>query len=97
MDNSFKQGILIGVFAPLAFLAAVAVWIYRYTGRVPFATKRTKEGEVTLRLVDPEDVPGYWQGWRRELDPLITGIREFVDELRRQARGDLAAQREEMA
>ncbi len=97
MGKSFKQGVLVGIFAPLAFVAGVVIWIYRYTGRIPFATRRTEEGEMAVRLVDPEDVPGYWENWKREIDPLVSGIQKFVEEIREQVRGDLDAERDEWA
>lgn len=76
MARAFKQGVLVGVFAPLAFLAGLVLWVYRYTGMVPFPTRRSEHGEVVIRLVDPGEVPKYWQGWRRDLEPVVGAVRD---------------------
>ena len=52
---------------------------------------------MAVRLVDPQDVPGYWEGWKREIEPLFAGLGKFFEEMREQVRGDLATEREEWA
>ena len=81
MSRSFRQGALVGLLAPLAFLAAFALWIYRFTGRVPFPLRRTAEDELTLGLVEPGEVSSYWHDWRDELEPLVERIRSTISAL----------------
>jgi hypothetical protein len=70
MRRSFKQGICVGIVAPLAFMGGIVWWIYRYTGKVPFPVARSAEGELTMKLVDPQEVPAYWEQWKQDLMPL---------------------------
>ncbi|MHB1294988.1 MAG: hypothetical protein ACYC4R_08305 [Anaerolineae bacterium] len=82
MFRSFKQGLFVGVLAPLAFLAGVVIWIYRFTNKVPFPVQRPAVGELTIRLIDVEEVPLYWQGWKRELEPAWLKIKALIEDVR---------------
>jgi len=77
MRRSFSRGVFVGVLAPIAFVAGVVYWVYRYTQKVPFPTRRTDDGDLVLSLVEPEAVPGYWAQWREELAPLLDAIQEL--------------------
>jgi hypothetical protein len=70
MDKSFKSGILMGLVGPLAFLTGSVYWVYRYTRKVPFPIRRSGEGEIIVRLIEPSQVPAYWEVWKQELAPL---------------------------
>ena len=82
MSRSYRQGLLVGVLGPLAFLGGMVYWIYRCTGKLPFPVRRVEEGELVIRLVDPEQVPTYWQQWKEDLDPLLDRLRTLGRELR---------------
>ncbi|MHB0857805.1 MAG: hypothetical protein ACYC5M_09565 [Anaerolineae bacterium] len=82
MHSSFKQGVLVGVIAPLAFLAGVVYWIYRFTNKVPFPVQRPAVGELTVRLIDVEEVPLYWQGWKRELEPAWLKLKALIEDVK---------------
>jgi len=71
MGRAFRQGVVVGILGPLVFLAALVGWIYRYTRKVPFPVGGPAEGELTIRLVDPQEVPSLWQQWKAELEPII--------------------------
>ena len=60
-----------GILAPLLVLAGIVGWIYRHTGKVPFPVRRAGEDEVVIGLIVPQDVPGYWEQWKTELQPLL--------------------------
>lgn len=80
MNRSFIRGVLVGLLAPLAFLAALVLWVYRYTGMVPFPSRRSDEGEVAIRLMPPQAVPQQARAWREGLDPLISTICRIREE-----------------
>ena len=82
MSRSFKQGVVMGILGPLVFLGGIVYWVYRYTKRIPFPVRRTEAGEVAVRLVEPEEVPTYWQQWKEELAPLFDRLVILVAELR---------------
>jgi hypothetical protein len=82
MDRSFRRGMFIGVLGPLAFLTGVVYWIYRYTHKVSFPVDRPAEGELTLKLIYPEEVPIHWQRWKAELEPAIAKCQELATEIR---------------
>ena len=77
MTRSFIKGMLIGILAPLAFVAAVVYWIYRHTAKVPFPTRRTADGELVVGLVEPGEVQTLWQRWTEELAPAFQRLREL--------------------
>lgn len=82
MSRSFFKGLIVGLLGPLAFVAGLAYWTYRYTRKVPFPVGRPEEDAVTLKLVYPEEVPAHWQHWKAELQPLWEGLRAFITEIR---------------
>jgi hypothetical protein len=84
MRRSFRQGICMGILGPLAFIVGLVWWIYRYTGKVPFPLNRRTAGEVTLKLVDPLEVPTYWQPWKEELAPLCAKFCALWEDLKGQ-------------
>ena len=57
MSKAFRRGVLAGILAPIAFVAGTVYWVYRFTRKVPFPVRRVQEGEVAVRLVDPDAVP----------------------------------------
>ena len=81
MKRSMSSGVLAGLLAPVAFVAAFVYWIYRLTERVPFPIRRVEGQELTIGLVEPESVPGLWEQWTSELQPLIERVRVTVAEL----------------
>ncbi len=91
MNKSFRQGVFIGVIGPLAFLVGVVYWIFRATRKVPFPVERPEEGAVIIRLVEPEQVPVYWEQWQAELSPVISRLVNTVRELIAQCRSSLAS------
>jgi len=82
MDRSFRQGLLVGVLAPLMFLGAVVLWVHRYTGMVPIPTRRTDEGEVVVRLVNPREASEHLRNWWRGLEPVVSSVRAAYARLR---------------
>jgi hypothetical protein len=81
MTKAFHRGVVFGVLTPLLFLGGVILWIYRHTRQVPFPVSRPREGEVTVRLIYPEEVPSYWKPWRAELEPLLARLRAILAQL----------------
>ncbi|MFP3896227.1 MAG: hypothetical protein ACLFV5_05240 [Anaerolineales bacterium] len=71
MNRSFRRGLLAGILAPLFFLAGIAFWVYQATGKIPCPTQRLEEGGISLRLVEPNRVLGYWEKWQEELLPVL--------------------------
>jgi hypothetical protein len=57
-------GLVVGLFLPLAALAAIVAGIRLFTGKVPFLARveqdESGERELSLRLVPPEQVRGLW-------------------------------------
>ena len=82
MNKAFRQGFMVGVLAPVAFIAGFVYSIYRFTRRVPFPVRRADEGEVVVRLVTPDEVPGYWAHWKTELQPLLSRLNRLADMVR---------------
>jgi hypothetical protein len=80
MNRSFKQGVFVGILAPLAFLAGIVYWVFRFTGQIPFPVRRPVEGELAIKLVDPVEVPAYWQHWKKELEPILDKYRALIEE-----------------
>jgi hypothetical protein len=78
MSKAFHRGVVLGVLTPLLCLGGVILWLYRYTRKVPFPVSRPRAGEVTVRLVYPEEVPSYWKPWRAELEPLLARLRAVL-------------------
>lgn len=81
MSRSSKQGIVVGIFGPLLFLGGIVLWIYHRTRKVPFPVRRVEEGELVVRLVEPNQVPSYWQHWKEELAPVLDQLYVLVAEL----------------
>jgi hypothetical protein len=81
MNKPFRQGMVAGFVAPVAFVAATLYWIYRATGRIPFPARRTTQAELTLRLIEPAEVPAYWQPWRDEIQPVVERVKSTVAQL----------------
>ena len=83
MTKSFRGGVLLGLLAPLMFLAAFALWVHRFTGRVPFPIRSVDGDDLTIRLLPADQVPGYWQDWRAEMEPLLARVRSTMAALAR--------------
>ena len=81
MSRPFRQGVLAGVFAPIAFVAAFCWWTLRFTGRLPMPLVDDDDSALTLKLVAPEQVPDIWQQWRLKLEPLWARIRAMLETL----------------
>ena len=79
MRRSFSRGVMVGALAPIAAIGGVVYWVYRTTQKVPFPTRRTADGEVVVSLVEPREVPGYWELWREELAPLLDALQELMN------------------
>ncbi|MBN1402514.1 MAG: hypothetical protein JXA74_16865 [Anaerolineae bacterium] len=83
----FRRGIITGLLAPLAFVAATLYWIYRATGKIPFPVRRAAKDELTIGLIEPGEVPGHWQPWRDEIEPIVerakSTIAQLVSDVRR--------------
>ncbi len=79
MRSSFRQGVCTGLVGALAFLGGVVYWIYRATGQVPFPVSRATPGELTIKLVAPEEVPLYGQRWKTELAPVAERWRALIE------------------
>jgi hypothetical protein len=82
MDKPFRRGLVAGILAPLFFLGAILLWIFRATRRVPFPVRRIEQGEVAIRLVSPEQVPALWQPWKLELEPLLAAFQVLGDRVK---------------
>jgi len=82
MSRPFRQGVLAGVFAPIAFIAAFCMWTYRFTGRLPLPVVNEDDEHLTIGLVTPEDAPAIWDAWRLRLEPLWARVRATFDALR---------------
>jgi len=82
MNRPFVRGILAGILAPLLVLAGIVGWVYRQTGKVPFPVRREGEDEVVIGLVEPQDVPSYWEQWKAELQPLLDVVATLGRDLR---------------
>ncbi len=82
MRNSFRQGVCSWFVGALALLGGAIYWIYRATGQVPFPVQRTAPGELTIKLVAPEEVPTHWQKWKAELAPVAERWRALVETLK---------------
>jgi len=61
---NLAAGLVVGLFLPVAALAAVVAGIRLFTGKVPFLARvgqdESGERELSLRLVPPEQVRGLW-------------------------------------
>lgn len=89
MSRGFRRGVATGFLAPVAFVGGLIYWIYRFTSQVPFPMRRADEGEVVIKLVDPDEVPGHWQQWKEDMEPIISRVRHVL-ELARAERDRLA-------
>jgi hypothetical protein len=77
MGKSFRSGLLAGVLAPVVVVASAVFWVYRFTGKVPFPVRREQEGELVVGLVNPSEVPTYWQRWKAEIMPIVDKLCEL--------------------
>jgi len=71
MDRSFRQGVLVGILAPLGVVTGVVFYVYKATRKVPFPVRRAEEGELAIRLVEPDKILTYWQQWQEDLEPIL--------------------------
>ena len=67
MNRSLVRGVLLGIVGPIAFIAAIALWVHRFTGKVPFPVSKPADGELLWKLVPPEQVPGLVERWKKDL------------------------------
>ncbi|HHX64091.1 MAG TPA: hypothetical protein GX702_04285 [Chloroflexi bacterium] len=82
MNSSLKQSILAGMLAPIVFTAGVVFWIYQVTKKVPFPVRRAGENEIVIGLVEPKQVPSYWEQWKDELGPILSRFAAIWDEFK---------------
>ena len=82
MSRSYRRGLFLGTLGKLALIGGIVYWIYDRTGKVPFLIRRVEEGEVAIRLVDPDEVPTYWQQWREELQRQLERLKALCEEIR---------------
>jgi len=75
MSRSFRAGVLVGLVAPVMFLAAFAMWVHHFTGQIPFPVRSANYADVTIRLLPPDQVPSHWQEWRASFEPAVARIR----------------------
>jgi hypothetical protein len=81
MNRPFRQGMIAGLLAPLALVAAALYWVYRATGKLPFPARRTAKGELTIRLIEPTEIPAHWQVWQNEIEPVVERVKSIVGQL----------------
>jgi hypothetical protein len=81
-SHPFRSGLVAGFAWPFMVVGGVVAIVYRLTGTVPFPVQRSIEGELAVKLVDPQDVPRYWARWRAELAPLVDRIQEVTQQVR---------------
>jgi hypothetical protein len=80
-SHPFRGGLIAGLAWPFMVVGGVVAIIYRLTGMVPFPVQRF-EGELAVKLIDPQEVPRYWACWRAELAPLVDRIQEVTQQVR---------------
>ena len=88
MNRSLIKGILLGLLGPLAFIAAIVLWVHRFTGKVPFPVSKPADGELLWRLVPPEQVPGLVDRWKKDLHGVLIKLQKAVVEIRDQILGE---------
>ena len=81
-SHPFRNGLIAGLAWPFVILGGIVAVVYRLTGMVPFPVQRSSEGELAVKLVDPQEVPRYWARWRDELAPLVERIQEVTQQVR---------------
>ncbi len=81
-SRPFRNGLVAGMAWPFMIAGGVVAIVYRLTGMVPFPVQRSNEGELAVKLVDPQEVPRYWTRWRAELAPLVDRIQEVTQQIR---------------
>jgi len=87
-SKSFARGCLVGILGPLAFIAAIALWVYRFTGKVPFPVSKPAEGELLWKLVPPKEVPNIVDQWKKNLHSALSKLQKAVTEIRDQFLGE---------
>lgn len=92
-EHPFRNGLVAGLAWPLLVILGVAAAVYRLTGMVPFPVRRSSQGELGIKLIDPNHIALYWRQWQAELDPLLERVRELIDQIRN-VRGDRWLERE---
>lgn len=83
-------GLVVGLFLPVAALAAMVAGVRLFTGKFPFLARvgqdESGERELSLRLVPPEQVRGLWAEHKRTfgepLEKLGVEIRAVAEEAR---------------
>jgi len=88
MNKSFVKGLFLGLIGPLAFCAAIALWVHRFTGKVPFPVSKPADGELLWKLVPPEQVPGLVDRWKKDLHVASSKLQKAVVEIRDQLLGE---------
>ena len=88
MNRSFLKGVLLGVIGPVAFIAAVVLWVHRFTGKVPFPVSKPADGELLWKLVPPEQVPSLVDHWKKDLHDTLSKLKNTVNEIRDQLLGE---------
>lgn len=88
MNRSFMKGLVLGLLGPLAFIAAVVVWVHRFTRKVPFPIAKPAEGELLWKLVSPEEVPGLIDRWKKDLHVVLSKLQKAMNEIRDQLLGE---------
>ncbi|MHB1355267.1 MAG: hypothetical protein ACYCZF_04720 [Anaerolineae bacterium] len=88
MNRSFMKGLFLGLLGPLAFIAAVALWVHRFTGKVPFPVAKPADGELLWKLVSPEEVPSLIERWKKDLHVALSKLQKAMNEIRDQLLGE---------
>lgn len=88
MNRSFMKGLVLGLLGPLALIAAVALWVHRFTGKVPFPVAKPAYGELLWKLVAPEEVPGLIERWKKDLHVVLNKLQKAMNEIRDQVLGE---------
>ena len=87
-SRSFMRGLLVGILGPIAFVGAVVLWVYRFTGKVPFPVSKPAEGELLWKLVPPDQVPGLVDRWKKNLHGALSKLQKAMNEIRDQLLGE---------
>jgi len=88
MNRSLVRGVLLGIVGPIAFIGAIALWVHRFTGKVPFPVSKPADGELLWKLVPPEQVPGLVERWKKDLHGALSKLQKALVEIRDQVLGE---------
>jgi len=88
MNKSPLKGFVLGLLGPIFFIAAVVLWVRRFTGKVPFPVSKPSDGQLTWRLVPPEQVSSLVDRWKKDMQVPLSKLQQGVADIRAQILGD---------